>query len=174
MLTHGSAFRHSAGCPVLLQAAAARNIYRLLQGPQGDRLRSVATMANQSYLTAKAVTWLRTNFEKTLNVDALASMAGMSRSTLHHHFRGLTAMSPLQFSKTASPSYSTTQDAHRGARCCERSLRGGIRKSKPVQSRVQALLRKAPHARCTSIAGVAVIVKSSRCDFGTILWFSRT
>jgi hypothetical protein len=57
-------------------------IYRLLQGPQGDRLRSVATMADQSYLTAKAVTWLRKNFEKALNVDELASMAGMSRSTL--------------------------------------------------------------------------------------------
>jgi AraC-like DNA-binding protein len=74
-------------------------IYRLLQGPQGDRLRSVATMADQSYLTAKAVTWLRKNFEKTLNVNELASMVGMSRSTLHHHFRGLTAMSPLQFQK---------------------------------------------------------------------------
>jgi AraC-like DNA-binding protein len=74
-------------------------IYRLLKGPQGGRLRSVATKADQSYLTAKAVTWLRENFEKTLNVDELASMAGMSRSTLHHHFRGLTAMSPLQFQK---------------------------------------------------------------------------
>jgi AraC-like DNA-binding protein len=74
-------------------------IYRLLQGPQGDRLRSVAIMADQSYLTAKAVTWLRKNFEKTLNLDELASMAGMSRSTLHHRFRGLTAMSPLQFQK---------------------------------------------------------------------------
>ena len=74
-------------------------IYRLLQGPPGDRLRSVATMADQSYRTAKAVTWLRENFEKTLNVDELASIAGMSRSTLHHHFRGLTAMSPLQFQK---------------------------------------------------------------------------
>ncbi len=74
-------------------------IYRLLQGPQGDRLRSVATTADQSYLTAKAVTWLRKNFEKTLKVDELASVAGMSRSTLHHHFRSLTAMSPLQFQK---------------------------------------------------------------------------
>jgi AraC-like DNA-binding protein len=74
-------------------------IYRLLQGPQGDRLRSVATLADQSYRTARAVTWLRDNFEKTLNVDELASMAGMSRSTLHHHFRDLTAMSPLQFQK---------------------------------------------------------------------------
>src|SRR5580658_10211363 len=74
-------------------------IYRLLQGPQGGRLRSVATKEDQCYLTAKAVTRLRENFEKALNVDELASMAGMSRSTLHHHFRGLTAMSPLQFQK---------------------------------------------------------------------------
>ena len=74
-------------------------IYRLLQGPQGDRLRSVATLADQNYRTAKAVNWLRENYEKTLNVDELASMTGMSRSTLHHHFRGLTAMSPLQFQK---------------------------------------------------------------------------
>jgi AraC-like DNA-binding protein len=74
-------------------------IYRLLQGPQGDRLRSVATLADQSYRTAKAVTWLRDNFKRTLNVNELASMTGMSRSTLNHHFRGLTAMSPLQFQK---------------------------------------------------------------------------
>ena len=74
-------------------------IYRLLQGPQGDRLRSIATMADQSYRTAKAVGWLRENFEKTLNVEDLASLAGMSRSTFHQHFRGLTAMSPLQFQK---------------------------------------------------------------------------
>ena len=74
-------------------------IYRLLQGPQGDRLRSVATLADQSYRTAKAVAWLRENFEKTLSVDELASMTGMSGLTLHHHFRGLTAMSPLQFQK---------------------------------------------------------------------------
>jgi AraC-like DNA-binding protein len=74
-------------------------IYRLLQGSQGYRLRSIATLGNQSQKTAKAVTWLRENFEKPLNVEQLAAIAGMSRSTLHHNFRGLTAMSPLQFQK---------------------------------------------------------------------------
>jgi hypothetical protein len=39
-------------------------IYRLLQGHQGDRLRSVTTIAGQGYLTAKSVTWLRENFER--------------------------------------------------------------------------------------------------------------
>jgi len=74
-------------------------IYRLLQGSQGDRLRSVATLADQNYRTAKAVNWLREHYAKTLNVDDLASITGMSRSTLHQHFRSLTAMSPLQFQK---------------------------------------------------------------------------
>jgi AraC-like DNA-binding protein len=42
---------------------------------------------------------LRSNYEKPLRVERLATIAGMSRSTLHHHFRALTAMSPLQFQK---------------------------------------------------------------------------
>jgi AraC-like DNA-binding protein len=32
-------------------------------------------------------------------VDELASIAQMGVSTLHHHFRSLTAMSPLQYQK---------------------------------------------------------------------------
>ena len=43
--------------------------------------------------------WLRSNYEKPLRVEHLAAIAGMSRSTLHQHFRALTAMSPLQFQK---------------------------------------------------------------------------
>jgi AraC-like DNA-binding protein len=85
--------------PFLSKLLQREIIYRLLQGAQGARLRSVATLADQDYRTAKAVAWLRGNFAKALNVDDLASMTGMSRSTLHHHFRSLTAMSPLQFQK---------------------------------------------------------------------------
>jgi AraC-like DNA-binding protein len=74
-------------------------IYRLLLGSQGARLRAIATLGDQSHRTAKAVAWLRSNYEKPLRVEQLATIAGMSRSTLHHHFRALTAMSPLQFQK---------------------------------------------------------------------------
>jgi AraC-like DNA-binding protein len=45
------------------------------------------------------LSWLRANYKKPLNIDDLADFAGMGRSTLHHHFRTLTAMSPLQFQK---------------------------------------------------------------------------
>jgi AraC-like DNA-binding protein len=88
-----------ADMPFLSKLLQREIIYRLLQGPQGDRLRSVATLGDQNHRTVKAVTWLHENFEKPLNVDELAAVAGMSRSTLHHHFRELTAMSPLQFQK---------------------------------------------------------------------------
>jgi AraC-like DNA-binding protein len=74
-------------------------IYRLLQGSLGARLRAIATFETRCHRTSKAVAWLRSNYEKPLRVEHLASIAGMSRSTLHHHFRALTAMSPLQFQK---------------------------------------------------------------------------
>ena len=74
-------------------------IYRLLRSPQGKHLRAIATLGEQSQRTSKAVSWLRTNYAKPLRVDDLASMANMGVSTLHHHFRSLTAMSPLQYQK---------------------------------------------------------------------------
>ena len=74
-------------------------IYRLLQGTQGQRLRAIATLGDQSQRTAKAVAWLRSNYDKRLRVEQLASIASMSAATLHRHFRDLTAMSPLQYQK---------------------------------------------------------------------------
>ena len=73
--------------------------YRLLRGPQGARLRAIATLGDQSHRTAKAIAWLRANYAKPLRVQELAELARMGMSTLHHHFRALTAMSPLQYQK---------------------------------------------------------------------------
>jgi AraC-like DNA-binding protein len=74
-------------------------IYRLLRGPEGARLRAIATAGDQSQRTAKAISWIRDNYAKPVRVDNLAQIAGMGVSTLHHHFRVLTRMSPLQYQK---------------------------------------------------------------------------
>jgi len=74
-------------------------IYRLLRGPQGRHLRAIATLGEQSNRTARAVAWLKENYARPLRVEKLASVAQMGVSTLHHHFRSLTAMSPLQYQK---------------------------------------------------------------------------
>ena len=74
-------------------------IYRILRGPEGARLRAIATVGDQSHRAAKAIAWITANYAKTLRVEELAELAGMGVSTLHHHFRVLTAMSPLQYQK---------------------------------------------------------------------------
>ncbi len=74
-------------------------IYRILRGPEGARLREIATLGDQSHRTAKAIAWVRANYAKPLRVEDLAKLAAMGVSTLHHHFRALTAMSPLQYQK---------------------------------------------------------------------------
>jgi len=74
-------------------------IYRMLRGPEGARLRAIATQGDQSHRTAKAITWIKANYAKPLRVEDLARIAGMGVSTVHHHFQALTAMSPLQYQK---------------------------------------------------------------------------
>ena len=74
-------------------------IYRVLRSAEGARLRAIATLGEQSHRTAKAIAWMRANYTRPLRVEDLADIAGMGVSTLHHHFRVLTAMSPLQYQK---------------------------------------------------------------------------
>jgi len=74
-------------------------IYRILRGPEGARLRAVATLGDQSHRTAKAIGWIAANYAKPLRVEELAQLANMGVSTLHHHFRVMTSMSPLQYQK---------------------------------------------------------------------------
>jgi len=74
-------------------------IYRILRSAEGARLRAIATQGEQSHRTARAIAWIRANYAKPLRVEDLADISGMGVSTLHHHFRALTAMSPLQYQK---------------------------------------------------------------------------
>jgi AraC-like DNA-binding protein len=74
-------------------------IYRILRTPQGARLRTIATTGDLGNRTARAISWLRDNYTKRLHMEELAEVARMGISTLHHQFRALTAMSPLQYQK---------------------------------------------------------------------------
>jgi transcriptional regulator GlxA family with amidase domain len=62
-------------------------------------LRAVATLGDQSHRAAKAIAWIAANYAKALRVGELAELSSMGVSTLHHHFRVLTSMSPLQYQK---------------------------------------------------------------------------
>lgn len=85
--------------PILAQVIQREIIYRLLVGDQGERLRQIASTGSQSHQLARAINWLKDNYSKPFSIDDLAAQARMSTSTFNHHFRSMTALSPLQFQK---------------------------------------------------------------------------
>jgi AraC-like DNA-binding protein len=74
-------------------------IYRLLMGEQSERLRHLAVLGGHHHRIIKAIDRIRKDFDKPLRIDAMAQDIGMSVSGFHHHFKSVTAMSPLQFQK---------------------------------------------------------------------------
>ena len=85
--------------PFLSPLAHREILYRILRTPQAGRLRAIATSGDLVQRTGRAISWLRENYAKPLHMEALASTARMGVSTLHHQFRALTGMSPLQYQK---------------------------------------------------------------------------
>ena len=85
--------------PVLAPLIQREIHYRLLLSDQAPLLRQIASVGSQGHRVAKAIDWLKVNYTATLRIDDLASHVQMSPSSLHHHFRQLTAMSPLQYQK---------------------------------------------------------------------------
>ena len=74
-------------------------VYRLLSGGQGARLSHLMTTGADTHRISKAIGFLRANFDQPLRMDDIAHELGMSTSSFHHHFKSVTAMSPLQFQK---------------------------------------------------------------------------
>ncbi len=85
--------------PILAPIIQREIIYRLLVGDQGTRLRQIASAGSQGHQMARVIDWLKDNFTQSIRIEDLARQVNMSVSTFHHHFRSLTAMSPLQFQK---------------------------------------------------------------------------
>lgn len=88
-----------ADIPILAPMARREIFYRLLVGDQGEILRQHAAMGTQTHQVAKAISWLKANYSQSIRIEELAQIACMGVSTFHHHFRNMTAMSPLQYSK---------------------------------------------------------------------------
>jgi AraC-like DNA-binding protein len=74
-------------------------IYRLITGPEGWRIAALGQSGSHSRRIAQAIAWLREHSADPLRIESLARAASMSPSSLHHHFKMVTAMSPLQYQK---------------------------------------------------------------------------
>ena len=85
--------------PFLAPLITREIVYRLLMGKQGDRLRHVAALNGNTHRIVRAIERLRKEFDQPLRIEDIARDLGMSVSGFHHHFKTVTAMSPLQFQK---------------------------------------------------------------------------
>jgi AraC-like DNA-binding protein len=84
---------------ILMPLITREIVYRLLLGEQGGRLRHLAMQTGYTPDIARAVERLRHDFAEPLRIEQIARELGMSVSGFHHHFKAVTAMSPLQFQK---------------------------------------------------------------------------
>ena len=85
--------------PVLAPLIQREIHYRLLMSDQAAKLRQITAVDSQGYRIAKAIDWLKLHYASALRIEELAERVQMSPPTFHHHFRQLTAMSPLQYQK---------------------------------------------------------------------------
>lgn len=85
--------------PILAPLIMREIVYRLLIGQQGERLRYVAAQNDNTHRIVQAIERMHKEFARPLQIEGLANELGMSVSSFHHHFKVMTAMSPLQFQK---------------------------------------------------------------------------
>lgn len=74
-------------------------LYRLLHGRHGHQLRDRAMANFQTHRVGQAVEWLHANYRQPLRIEDLARRINLCTSSLHHRFKAMTGMSPLQYQK---------------------------------------------------------------------------
>nr|WP_235949683.1 AraC family transcriptional regulator [Paenibacillus apii] len=85
--------------PVLAPMIIREILYRILLGEQGHSIKQFAMTGSHADCIAKVIEMIERDFAKPLRVETLAAAVNMSTSSLHYHFKEVTAMSPLQFQK---------------------------------------------------------------------------
>lgn len=88
-----------AAVPVLHAQLVRELHYWLLCGRHGAAVTRLGVTQGHAQQVGRAIALVRAEFARPLPVAELAAVAAMSPSSLHHHFRQQTSLSPLQFQK---------------------------------------------------------------------------
>ncbi len=74
-------------------------IYRMLNGPYGRQLYQNVVLDQQDRGISKAIAWLKEHYDQQIKVEDLAQATNMSVSGLHHRFKAVTNIGPMQYQK---------------------------------------------------------------------------
>lgn len=89
-------------------------VYRVLCGEQGGALRALAGRDDHFARIARVLKHIHAEYAQPLGAEDLARRAGMSVSAFNHHFRLVTATSPLQYLKRIRLDHAKRLMAHDG------------------------------------------------------------
>ncbi|MFT8329820.1 MAG: AraC family transcriptional regulator [Oenococcus oeni] len=77
----------------------AEMLFHLLSEEYGYLFYQQAPVDKHSKGVGKVIAWIRKNYTQTFTVEELAKENNMSVSGLHHKFKTVTSMGPLQYQK---------------------------------------------------------------------------
>lgn len=85
--------------PILYPLITREILYRVLQDESGYLIKQFAMLGSHAQAISKVIKIINRDYYKSLTIEALAKEVSMSVSSLHTHFKKVTAMSPLQYQK---------------------------------------------------------------------------
>lgn len=90
---------HPNDAPVLGPLVLREIHYRILTGTLGHRLRELFTESSHTQRIARVISLLKSDYANPISIEDLAAAVHMSVSGLHHRFKEVTSMSPIQYLK---------------------------------------------------------------------------
>jgi transcriptional regulator GlxA family with amidase domain len=88
-----------ADIPVLALAIEREILWRLINGQQGAMVQRVGIADSRMAQVGWAIRWIRGHYAEAIRIEEVARIAGMSVTSFHQHFRGVTSMTPIQYQK---------------------------------------------------------------------------
>ena len=130
--------------------------YRMLRGELGSRLVDLAQAEGGNHRIVRAIEWLKQHYAAPLRIEALAEAVHMSPSALHHRFKAVTAMSPLQYQK-----HLRLHEARRlmfadGIECAAAGHRVGYESASQFSREYRRLFGAPPRAEISRLRDVGV------------------
>ncbi|SDD77567.1 AraC family transcriptional regulator [Paraburkholderia lycopersici] len=118
--------------------------YRVLMGEQGDAIRAALTHQHQFGRIAKALRRIHTDYHGDLDVETLASEAGMSLAVFHAHFKAVTSTSPMQYVKTTRLHHARLLITHDGMNVSAAATRVGYESASQFSREFKRLFGMSP------------------------------
>ena len=138
---------------ILGPGAIREVLYRVLLGDQGESLRVLARRDSSTHRVSRVQRFLEENYAERLDVASIARSSGMSESTLHHTFKEVTSLSPIQYLKKVRLHQARLMMVNSGLRVGEAGFRVGYESASQFSREFKRLFGVPPSRAAESLPG---------------------